>query len=128
MKVVYELDSTEEMLKKRGLEPGGRVQKMLTMEVYRESEPYVPFQQGILAHGPANAVEDDHIIYNTPYAHYQWKGEVMAGRAPKHYTGRPIKHHGAPKRGKEWTRRMWADKKSVILDKIAKEAGGVAEK
>lgn len=139
MRVAYELDSAEEMLKKRGLEPGGRVQKMLTMEIYRQSEPYAPFQQGILAHGPANVVADDHIIYNTPHAHYQWKGEIMgpnytdgegrfwSGKAPKYYTGRPIKYHGAPKRGKEWTKRMWADKKSVIMDKIAKAAGGIAE-
>lgn len=116
------------MLKKRGLAPGGKVQKMLTMEVYRESQPYTPMQQGILAHGPNNTVEDDHIIYNAPYAHYQWHGEIMAGRAPKHYTGRSIKYHGAPMRGKEWTRRMWADKKSVILDKLAKEAGGKPSK
>jgi Minor capsid. len=127
MKLTYELDSTEELLKKRGLDSHGRAQKMLTSEIYRQSQPYTPFQQGVLAHGPANEVADDYIVYNTPYAHYQWKGEVMAGKAPKHYTGKPINHHGAPKRGKEWTRRMWADKKSVILDKIAKEAGGTAE-
>ena len=125
MKVVASLDGVGTMLRKRGLEPNGRVQKLFTSEVYRLSEPYTPFQQGILAHGAT--VADDHIIYNTPYAHYQWLGEVMAGRAPKHYTGKAIQHHGAPRRGKQWTIRMWRDKKNAILDTIANAAGGKPE-
>ena len=58
----------------------------------------------------AARVTDDSIIYPGPYAHYQYVGEVMAGRAPKHYTGQAINYHGAPMRGKQWDKRMMADK------------------
>ena len=125
MKVVATLDDVGTMLRKRGLEPNGYVQKLLTMDVYRLSEPYTPFQQGFLAH--KTHVADDHIIYNSPYSHYQWVGEVLAGRAPKRYTGKDIDYHGAPMRGKEWTKRMWQDKKNVIINDIANAAGGKPE-
>ena len=49
------------------------------------------------------------LIYSQPYAHYQYHGKVMAGRAPKHYTGSALTYHGAPMRGSEWEKRMLAD-------------------
>ena len=42
-------------------------------------------------------------------------------------TGRDLRYHGAPKRGKLWDKRMWADKKNKILNDVAKAAGGKAE-
>ncbi len=125
MTVVTNLDDVGTMLRKRGLELNGRVQKLFTNEVARYADPYVPMQQGILKN--TRIIEDDGIIYNQPYARYQYYGKVMVGRAPKKLTGRNLTYHGAPKRGAFWDRRMWADKKNVIMDKIAKEAGGIAE-
>ncbi len=125
MTIVTNLDDVGTMLRKRGLEPNGRVQKLLTHEVARYCDPYVPMQQGILKN--TRIIEDDGIIYNTPYARYQYYGKVMVGRAPKKLTDRNIQYHGAPKRGAFWDRRMWADKKSVIMNKIVEEAGGIAE-
>lgn len=125
MTIVTNLDDLGTMLRKRGLEPNGRVQKLLTSEVARHSDPYVPMQQGILKN--TRIIEDDGIIYNTPYARYQYYGKVMVGRAPKKLTERNLAYHGAPKRGAFWDLRMWADKKEIILDGLAKEAGGTAE-
>ena len=34
---------------------------------------------------------------------------MMAGRAPKHYTGQPLTYHGGALRGKQWDKRMMAD-------------------
>lgn len=67
------------------------------------------------------------LIYPGPYAHYQYKGEVMAGRAPKHYTGRPIQYtegNKSPMRGKEWDKRMMADRGNEVIDDLAKFVGG----
>ena len=56
------------------------------------------------------ALTADSIIYPGPYAHYQYVGEGMAGRAPKHYTGQPLTYHGGALRGKQWDKRMMADR------------------
>lgn len=99
------------ILKKYGLGQSKEAQKALAEDVERLCQPYVPMSAGSGAHMVnAARVTDESIIYPGPYAHYQYVGEVMAGRAPKHYTGKPIDYHGAPMRGKEWDKRMMADK------------------
>jgi len=46
------------------------------------------------------------VVYNAPYARYQYYGYVMVGKAPKQLTDRRIAYHGAPKRGAYWFERM----------------------
>ena len=100
----------EKILKKYGLGQSKEAQKELAGIVERKCQPYVPMSAGSGAHMVNHArVTEDSIIYPGPYAHYQYVGEVMAGRAPKHYTGKPIDYHGGPMRGKEWDKRMMAD-------------------
>ena len=100
----------EKILKKYGLGQSKEAQKELAGIVERKCQPYVPMSAGSGAHLVNQArVTEDSIIYPGPYAHYQYVGEVMAGRAPKHYTGKPIDYHGGPMRGKEWDKRMMAD-------------------
>ena len=41
-------NTTDTMLKDRGLEPSGKVQKIVDSEVLRRSDPYVPFKTGYL--------------------------------------------------------------------------------
>lgn len=101
----------ERILKKYGLGKSKEAQRALAEDVERLCQPYVPLSAGSGAHMVnAARVTDESIIYPGPYAHYQYVGEVMAGRAPKHYTGQPIDYHGAPMRGKQWDKRMMADK------------------
>lgn len=101
----------ERILKKYGLGKSKEAQRALAEDVERLCQPYVPMSAGSGAHMVnAARVTDESIIYPGPYAHYQYVGEVMAGRAPKHYTGQPIDYHGAPMRGKQWDKRMMADK------------------
>ena len=126
MTVVTNLDSIGTMLKKRGLEPSGRVQKLLTNEVARHMDKYVPMQQGVLKN--TRIIEDDSITFIQPYARYHYYGKLMVGRAPKELTDKDMTYHGAPTRGPFWDKRMWQDKGGVILDKIARAAGGKAEK
>ena len=101
----------DKILKKYGLGQSKEAQKALAEDVERLCQPYVPMSAGSGAHMVnAARVTDESIIYPGPCAHYQYVGEVMAGRAPKHYTGQPIDYHGAPMRGKQWDKRMMADK------------------
>jgi hypothetical protein len=130
--VSVQIDGVDTLLKKRGLEPGGRIQKLFTARCAAEMDPYVPMQQGTLKN--IHIIDDDSVTYNTPYARFHYYGKVMVGITSrsayakagerKEVTAKDIKHHGAPKRGPFWDRRMWADKKTKIVSDIAKAAGG----
>lgn len=91
-------------------------------EVLRLSNPYIPMQSsllqksGILGTVPGSGK----VVYNAPYAKYQYYGKVMVGRAPKQLTDKDIVYHGAPKRGAFWFERMKSDKKEQILKGAAK--------
>lgn len=112
------------ILKTRGLGDSSAARKHLANTVLRFCDPYVPKQQGELKNN-AQIIDDGRgILYNQPYAHYQYIGEVMEGRAPKQYTGRDIKYHGEPMRGKQWDKRMMADRGDEIVDYMAQFVGG----
>lgn len=141
MKVAINLDGTETMLCKRGLGSGGYVQKLLASECARHMDPYVPFQQGFLKND-SREIGIDYVKYNAPYARMMYYGKVMVDPATnaagfltpagwrshpgvkKVPSGRVFKYHGAPVRGPFWDKRMWQDKKSIILKTLAKAAGG----
>ena len=106
--------NTKKIMAARGLGSSNKVQKYLASEVVRLSDPYVPMQQGYLKNQRQMASDGSQIVYTQPYAHYQYYGEVMAGRAPKQYTGRKLTYNGAPMRGARWTERMLADKRDEI--------------
>lgn len=121
----YELNGIGTMLAKRGLQPNGAAQLMLSNEVARHCDPYVPMSAGASAHMKnQRRIEPDGVVYPGPYARYLYFGKVMVGRAPKKVIDRDLKYHGAPKRGAFWDKRMWKDKKHVILKSVAAMAGG----
>ena len=110
--------NTAKILKVRGLGGSKDAQKYLASEVKRLCDPYVPMQQGLLKNNATIAGDGSSIVYNQPYAHYQYYGEVMAGRAPKQYTGKKLKYHGAPMRGAQWEKRMLADKSKDLENSV----------
>lgn len=115
MKIKATIDfDTSKILASRGLGATNKARKYLASEVVRLSDPYVPMQQGLLKNTRTIAANGSQIVYTQPYAHYQYYGEVMAGRAPKSYTGRKLKYNGAPMRGARWVERMLADKREEI--------------
>lgn len=88
-------------------------QKLLNMQVIADSDPYIPFAQGGLRGSVRypDGVYGDSIEYDSPYAHYQYMGEVYGPNIPrkdaegniigwwsppvKHPTGRPLEYHTA---------------------------------
>lgn len=111
MKVTVKVDvDTAKIMRQRGLGGDFGAQRFLASEVARLCDPYVPMQQGMLKNQHIIAQDGSSITYTQPYAHYQYYGEVMAGRAPKKYTGDKLNYHGAPMRGPQWEKRMMADK------------------
>lgn len=117
---------TAKILKSRGLGSDTGARKFLASEVKRLSDPYVPMQQGALKNITTIAADGSQLVYTQPYAHYQYYGQVMGGRAPKHYTGDALSYHGAPMRGPNWDKRMLADKSGDLensLDAFIRKRG-----
>lgn len=130
----FQLDSIDEMLNKLNLEDEGLVQQFFTNEVWRLSDDYVPFADGKLARNVSFSLDKKSIIYNSPYARYQWYGMLMVD--PDYLKGALFSPNygfwsrpGVPKildpdgrsinnwnglRGPYWTSRMWADRHSEI--------------
>jgi hypothetical protein len=124
MKIKVDLPKAE-ILKNLGLGGTNNVQKYIASQVKRLCDPYVPMQQGVLKNNATIAADGSSIVYTQPYAHYQYYGKVMAGRAPKHYTGDDLTYHGAM-RGAEWDKRMLADKSKDLersVDAYIKRGG-----
>ncbi|MEA5057253.1 MAG: minor capsid protein [Anaerotignum propionicum] len=104
-------------------------QMYVDSEVLRLSDPYVPFQSGMLKLSGqlGTVIGSGLVVYNAPYAKYQYYGYVMAGRAPKQLTDIPITYNGAPKRGKLWFERMKVDHKESIIAGARKRVGGSSQ-
>ncbi len=123
MKIISHIE-TAAILNSRGLGGSTRARVHLANTVARLSDPYVPMQQGVLKNNRQIMEDGKGIRYNQPYAHYQYYGQVMAGRAPKHYTGKAIHYHGGPMRGANWDKRMMADRGNEVVDDLARFLGG----
>ena len=91
MKVTVKVDiDTAKIMRQRGLGGDFGAQRFLASEVVRLCDPYVPMQQGMLKNQRIIAQDGSSVTYTQPYAHYQYYGEAMAGRAPKKYTGNKL--------------------------------------
>lgn len=145
MKVVakFKMDSIQKILAKRNLETGGLVQRFIDSEVIRQCEPYVPFDEGVLTRSAslATKIGSGLVIYDTPYAHYQYYGVVYGPNIPmtiggeqtyrspanqaKQPTNRKLTYNKDkhPLAGSFWFERMKADHKKDILEGAKKVAG-----
>lgn len=103
-------------------------QKLLNMQIVADSDPYIPFRQGALRNSVRypEGLEGGLIEYNTPYAHYQYVGEVYGPNFPiydgegnligfrspphKYPTGRPLTYY-TEGTGDHWFERAKADHK-----------------
>ena len=149
MKIRYDakldLDDLTDALEKRGLGPGGKVQRVVDSEVLRYCDPKVPFATGTLKHSgiTASTVGDGLLVYATPYARYLYYGEVYGPNIPifkdgvlagfvspptKQPTGRALTYNGAPERGAFWFERAMAEHREDVVRAAAAAAGGRAGK
>lgn len=133
----FNIKATDLLLKDRGLEPFGRVQKFIDSEVIRYMVPYTPMLNGILFKSAKASprIGSGNIVQLTPYARYQYYGKLMVSPT----TGSPWAKKGEkkvltdinlvhnksknPMAGPFWFERMKADKKDVILKGARKIAG-----
>lgn len=135
-----DLKPVENILRERGVLPGGRIQRMVTNEIIRISDPYVPMDNGPLKNQTVIAPDATYYDHIVPYARYHWHGKLMVDPVYKKgaffnpdfgFWSRPgiqkeltetnLNYRGAPLRGPKWTLRAWADNKDNVIAKIEKE-------
>ena len=112
VKVVLDLPVARNIIRSRGLQDRGPVQKFLASEVARRCDPYVPMRTGILKN--TAQVQPDGVLYDQPYArrqYYENAGNGTDGTA------------AGGQRGKEWDKRMVADHGDEITVAVAKKVG-----
>lgn len=108
-------------------------QKLLNMQVVADCDEYIPFSQGGLSGSVCypDGLYGSCIEYNSPYAHYQYMGELYLtddGRAwakkgeKKYQTGQKLKYH-APGTGDHWFEKAKMEHKEQWLDLVRREAG-----
>lgn len=115
-------------------------QKLLNMQIVADCDPLIPFQQGALRNivNYPQGIYGGEIEYNTPYAHYQYEGEVYGPNIPirdaegnitgwysppkKNPTGRPLQYHTAGT-GDHWFEKS-KEKNLQSWVKLVKETAG----
>ncbi len=109
----FKSKSADEIIKKRGLQKGGRVQKFVDSEVMRQMEPYMPKQTGTMIESMVLATEvgSGEVVVNTPYA-----GKVS----------KKARKNG--QRGAQFFERFKADCKEDILRGASEISGGTTDK
>lgn len=130
----------ETILRARGLGSDNAAQKMLAQTVVRLCDPYVPMSSGSGAHlktAYTIAPDGSSITYRGPYAHFQYVGEFMVGTRSgspwaksgekKVGAGRALSYNGAPMRGRDWDKRMMADRGDEVVKAVASYVGGKAK-
>lgn len=121
-----------DLLMAYGLEKGGRVQQFIDQTVIDDTAPYVPASPDRTLEFSAQVstqIGEGLVIYNTPYARYQYYGKVMTDELGRTWVGpgetKPIIHEDWPLNydtsqnklaGSYWFERAKADQLREWLD------------
>lgn len=129
--------SPDDILAAYGLERGGRVQRFIDQKVISDCRPYIPASPDRTLADSAQATTElgsGLVIWNTPYAHYQYMGIVYGPNfqvlikgalewrsykdRPKHPTDRELTYDTSqnPMAGPHWFERAKADHLTEWLD------------
>lgn len=92
-----------------GIEPNGRVQKFFTNTCYKHMDKYVPMDTGNLRRNVT--ITEDKIIYESPYASYQYYGERADG-------SHKVTKYTTPGSGKYWDKRMVSAEMQDVVKEV----------
>lgn len=112
--ITVRMDSTNEILSRRRMQPNGEAQVYLTQECAKAFNNYVPFDTGRLKDGMVT-LQASSIHYQAPYARKQYYTNHGKGKQGTSLGGL---------RGARWDRRCWASKGKEIVKNVAKFCGG----
>ena len=89
-----------------GIQNGGSVHAFFTETCYKAMDKYVPMDNGDLRTNVD--IQTDKIIYETPYARYQYYGMREDG-------SHVVKNYTTPGTGKYWDKRMWSAEGTDVI-------------
>lgn len=92
-----------------GIEPNGRVQKFFTQTVAKKMDKYVPMDEG---HLRQYKIQGNLIIYDQPYANYQYEGISKSGKKLNYSTD---KH---PLATAHWDKVMWTAEGQDVVRQV----------
>ncbi len=112
----FTIKPTEELLKKRGLQNGGKVQKFIDSECIRCMDKYTPMQTGFLKRSVilGSVIGSGILRYVASYARSVYYGNTGRGKEGTARGGL---------RGRNWFERMKAACLKFILDGAQKISG-----
>ena len=112
----------EQLLRLRGLDAGGVVQRYIDTQTIKECDPYTPFRTGMLKSSATVVNGGGAIQYGAPYARRLYYNKGGVDSLGRRYS--PVRRFNeAPKRGAEWFERM---KRDGGVDKILRGAAKMA--
>lgn len=116
------MKSTSSIMKRLGIQKNGPAETHLRDLVDRYSDPYIPMETGTLKNNKSYPSNHE-IKYVSPHAHYMYKGLKAVGPSRPKGVKRTISnialnYSGAPKRGKEWDKRMMNDRKNDVVKSL----------
>ena len=124
-KVNVKMNATSKILKEHGLDSNGRVTAFLRDTVERLSDPYIPFDSGMLRKlktKPSNY----EIKYTSPYAKFQYYGKLMLTKTgsswarkgeKKVLTNKTLKYHTSGT-GARWEQLMLQRRKNDLIKDV----------
>ena len=130
------LKPTSQIITRLGIQKNGPAHAFLTKTCADYMDKYVPYARGGLAY-ENRRIKIDSIIYDSPYAHYMYKGLTMGPNVPilengivvgwfspmkpKYYTGKKLvynKSAGHEYAGPRWDKRMWSAEKNEVIKEV----------
>lgn len=127
-----DLPDGDALLEKVGLNKGGRVQYAMNGAIIRDCQPYVPASPDrTLEFSAISDVDKGQVLWETPYARYQYYGKVMTDELGRTWVGagekKPIIHDDwpltydtaqNPLAGSYWFERAKADHLNEWMEEI----------
>ena len=118
---MFEIKPIVQLLRERGIEKGGKIQKFIDSEVIRCMDPFTPFREGFLKKSAilGTVVGSGRIKYTAPYArrnYYENAGRGTEGTA------------NGGRRGRKWFERMKPIYLETILNGAVKLSGALRRK
>lgn len=109
------LKPTSQIKARLGIQPDGRVQKFFTNTCYKHMDKYVPMREGNLR--TIVDVKSDSIIYESPYARYQYYGMREDG-------SHVVNNYTTPGTGTYWDKRMVSAEMQDVVKEVQDYIGG----
>lgn len=103
---------TSEIIANLGLEPNGKVQKFFQNTCYKHMDKYVPQREGNLR-TIVDLSNPQYIVYESPYAHYQYIGMREDGT-------RVVQNYTTPGTGPYWDKRMVSAEMQDVISEVQK--------